>query len=267
MTLFDTYGLGSYVAMGLSFSFSLSSLSSIVSVGVPGLVAAWLQLGFWGLIVITLFIGREWKERTFRNQILAGQSRLSIYFSSLIVCLVIALANLLVFETLMLVTGSLFGVPFFTARQLADTVNLGSKFAVSITLLFVIYLMMACAATSWSYIIPNSWGSLGVFYASCLALLFSVFIVDDIATRNHTSLYLLENFLPGYQSAKLMAFDYDNAITSYKDMGGQGYVYYMPQTTAGHATPFILTTVFSNLFYAAAMTFLGCFSFLKRDLK
>ena len=266
-SLFDTYGLGYYTVMGLSFNFSASSLATIVNGGIPAIVGAYLQLGFWGLIVITLFVGREWKEKTFRNQILAGQSRLSIYLSSLIVCLVIAVANLLVFEALMLVTGSLFGTPFFTANELSHTANLVGKFAISITLLFLIYLMMACAATSWSYIIPNSWGALGLFYASCLALLISVIVVDDFAQSHLLPLYLLENFLPGYQAAKLMVFDYDTAVTSYVDVGGGQYVYYQAVSTAGHAVPFILTTIFSNLLYAAGMTFLGCLSFIKRDLK
>lgn len=60
-SIFETYGLGYYTVMGLSFNFSASSLSTIVSGGIPAIVGAYLQLGFWGLIVITLFVGREWK--------------------------------------------------------------------------------------------------------------------------------------------------------------------------------------------------------------
>ena len=258
--------LASFTLVGFTTSSSLASLTSAFSTA--NIVASSMAVGFWGLIVITLFIGREWKERTFRNQILAGNSRVKIYFSSYIVTISIALANLLVFIIAFLLGGSLFGVPYFSAYYIENIAGYVGTYWASFFMLLLVYLMFASAATSWSYIIPNSWGALGLFYASIVFITIVGTIVTVLGERNHMPVYLFMNFLPDYQTARLTAMSFDTAVTGYaKEVSPYGYITYTSVVTEGHATSFVLTTVFSNLFYIALMDFLGCLSFVKRDLK
>jgi hypothetical protein len=251
---------------GLSFNLSVFSGNYLSSnFYVVAAVSNYLQIGLWSLIVITLFIGREWRERTFRNQILAGESRIAIYLSSLVVSATIGLINLIAFIGLFMIGASLFGVPFF----LPSESSLVGAWWVAFFLCLLIFLTFITGAVCFSYLIPNSWGALGVFVGGSAFISLFTLAIDAACFNTGTVCYLFENFLTPYQYSRLSTLTYDSAISSYTTIVNQysGNTTYHPVISAGHSTSFILTTVFSNLFYMAAATFFGALSFVKRDLK
>jgi hypothetical protein len=140
---------------------------------------------------------------------------------------------------------------------------------VAFFLCLLIFLTFITAAVCFSYLIPNSWGALGVFVGGSAAISLFTLIIDAACLNTGTVCYLFENFLTPYQYSRLSTLSYDSAIASYTSIVNSysGNTTYVPVISTGHSTSFILTTVFSNLFYMAVTTFFGALSFVKRDLK
>jgi hypothetical protein len=255
------------IAANLGFSSS-ASVSSVFS----------FPIGFISLLVISFFIGREWQNRTFRNQILAGHGRLSIYLSAIVVSLIIAIANLLAFEITLWLFGLLLQNPVFTPTQFANVSEFydsntgtttihgltgGPLFAVCFFMSMFLYLVGALIAVSWSFIIPNSWGSLGVFYGMLEGLLLVNLILFLALNLNYIDSYPFTEWLFSNQVSKFQSMGLDSAFKfTTNEYGG-----HVTETVYGRTLPLVIKTLVSGSILGGGMAVLGGLSFVKRDLK
>ena len=256
-------------------SFALSS-AALWCFNVPGSTSSGtailntsLPIGFVILLTICFFIGKDWQNRTFRNQILAGHGRWEIYFAAQLTSLLISLAMVAIWESVIWGLGSALQIPAFLPGQF-DQVVAGKTVAYDVTKVFcvcffmdlLIFISTSVIACAWSFIIPNSWGSLGLLYAffEALALIFIIFYVAG--AFNGASYYYVEEFLLPYQAGKFASFDPDTFITYVFESG-----YWQNVNNAGRSTILVIITCATSLAWIGGMGYLGGLAFQKKDLK
>lgn len=263
------------------FSIPLTSLSSAtliaqasLSTVVTMVVTTYFPVGFLALLVIAFFVGKDWRNRTFRNQILAGHSRLEIYLCAQIITLIISLGLVAVWELTLWVFGLAFQLPAFLEGQFNYTLSDGTKvfsnttgvFVLCFFLCLLIYIAFSVVACAWTFIIPNSWGAVGLIYATFQLLNLVAIIVYAASQMNSNSYYQLQEWLIPYQLSLFTSY--------FPDIGGQ-YVYSSNQGYNGwHLTVFngragmlSLKTAITSLIMMGGMGYLGGLAFAKRDLK
>jgi|GEM_PF-2814470 hypothetical protein len=136
-----------------------------------------------GPAICFFFLTREFHDGTIRNMILSGKKRVDIYLSAVIVAFVICYLNVLVDEAFIWSFGSLFGL----SSGLSDAAAVG-RFLSSMGIFFVISLMYVSVAVSLCFLVPNAFGSFGIFigFTLGLALLYSLIslVLPLLVTNN-----------------------------------------------------------------------------------
>lgn len=255
----DVFSLTQFAIMGTNFGM----YSTYQTKGSQDGINTPILLGFIAVIVVSFFIGREWHNRTFRNQILSGFSRGKIFGASVIVSLAIALANLAAFELFFWLLGLALGVPVFLPNAtIPGFSNTGAAFAIAFFMCLLIYLVFAVIACSWAFIIPNSWGALGLLYATIAFFSLLSLIVLFIESANRDTYYQFSEWLLPYQYSAFSLLSFDDAVKIDLSSG-----YYQTVLVSGRAGALIAKTVISCLVLGGGMGFLGFLSFTKRDLK
>lgn len=262
------------------FSIPLQSLSAttlLTAISYQKLftmaATSYFPIGFLALFVIAFFVGKDWRNRTFRNQILAGHSRLEIYLCAQIITLVIALGLVAVWELTLWVFGLAFQIPAFVDGQFDYTLtssgikvisNTTGVFLLCFFMSLLIYIAVSVVACAWAFIIPNSWGAVGLLYATLQLLNLVAVIVTAASSINFNTYYQLQEWLLPYQLS--LFTDYIPDVR-----GGYFYIknanYWQLLVYNGRAGWLSLKTVISSLVLMGGMGYLGGLAFSKRDLK
>lgn len=255
--------------------FSLSS-AALWCFNVPGASAGGdaifnvsIPMGFVILLTICFFIGKDWQNRTFRNQILAGHGRWEIYLAAQLTALLISLAMIAIWESVIWGLGSALQIPAFLPGQFDQSVG-GQNVAYDVTKVFcisffmnlLIFISTSVIACAWSFIIPNSWGSLGLLYATFEVLAVIFVIIYVAGSFSGVSYYYVEEFLLPYQAGKFASFNPDTYTTYAYENGNWTSVNH-----AGRSTVLILITCATSLLWIGGMGYLGGLAFQKKDLK
>lgn len=231
----------------------------------------YFPLGFIALFIIAFFVGKDWRNRTFRNQLLAGHSRLEIYFAAQITSLIIALSLVVVWELTSWVAGLAFRLPAFRAGQFDYVLTNGAKyignapaaFTLSFFMDLLIFLTFAVVACAWCFIIPNSWGAVGLLYANLELITVISTIIYAVGMVNFNSYYQLQEWLSPYQLSMYSNYIADRYYDfTFVENSGWSLI-----VGNGRGGLLALKTVLTSLFMMGGMGYLGALSFTKRDLK
>jgi len=234
-------------------------------------ITLYFPLGFIALFIIAFFVGKDWRNRTFRNQLLAGHSRLEIYFAAQITSLIIALALVVVWELTVWVAGLAFQLPAFRAGQFDYVLTNGAKyfgnapaaFTLSFFMDLLIFLAFAVVACAWCFIIPNSWGAVGLLYATLELINIVSTIVYAVGTVNFNSYYLFQEWLLPYQLSMYSNYIADRYYDfTFSQTSGWSFI-----VGNGRGGLLAMKTVLASLLLLGGMGYLGALSFTKRDLK
>lgn len=233
---------------------------------IAGLLVGLENFGNWPVIVgpafVSFFFALEWKDGTFRNQLLAGKSRTQVYFSAQIVGLIISFGVLAADLLVTLLLGFAVQMPFFIVAQGQTAAGLASSFWIAFFLLFFLGAFITAVATSFAFIIHNAWGAFG-------CLIGFIFLSSMIYTTtllfqslNYDNYYVWNECVYSYQLMTLQSLNFDS-LTYGARVAGQ----YLEVTVTGRTVPLVLKTFFSALLIGGGMGYLGWLSFTKRDLK
>lgn len=221
------------------------------------------DFGNWPLILgpafVSFFFALEWKDGTFRNQILAGKSRTQIFLSAQILGLIISGAVLFIDLFFFFTLGFAFQIPFFIVGTAQTVDEVVSSFWIAFFLLIFLGIFLATIATSFAFIAHNAWGAFGCFIAFLFLSNIIYGVVSLFQGLNYDNYYVVNECLYAYQASALKSLNFD------------GFSYYGKSgnlvKVVGRTLPLVLKTLFSSLIVGGGMGFLGWLSFTKRDLK
>lgn len=257
--------------------FSLS-MAALWCFGVPASSSAGssgsstnFPLGFLVLLTICFYIGKDWQNRTFRNQILAGHSRWEMYLAAQLTSLLIAFGGIVIWETVLWGLGSALRIPAFLPRQFNVVVagkevsyDLTKVFCLSFFMELLMFLSTAVVACSWAFIIPNSWGALGLLYATFALLNITSGILYLAGYFNGNSYFFIQEFLLSYQYGRFSSYAPDIYMQ---------YVYnrnsgvWVATNFNGRSWILMGETIATSLIFIGGMGYLGGLAFQKKDLK
>jgi hypothetical protein len=224
-------------------------------------------IGIIGLFAASSFVSKEWRYHTIRNSILAGKSRIEIYFSLLVMTLGIALSLILAYQIVYWLVGACFQVPFATANELESDPQFSLHFVFSFFSELFIYLMLVIMATAWGFIVQNPWGALGCFFGALLFFYIISIILSFVEALNGANLNALLDFFPAIQVSKFGSHSWatlDSWVIYEKVEGAYGF---SQSLETGHLVTTSVISYVSELCYASGLTALGILAFTKRDLK
>jgi hypothetical protein len=264
---------------GFTPSFSLSQAAlwcfsvptGSLDVGSSSIFSVNVNVGFVVLILIVFYVGKDWQNRTFRNQILAGHGRWEIYLAAQLTSLLVALGLVSLWESVIWGLGSALQVPAFIPGQFDIRIDASTTIAYDVTkvftisffmelLLFLSFTVITCA---WCFIIPNSWGSLGLLYGTFFVITMLGYILSGVEAFNNQSYYFVQEFLFPYQVTRFSSFSPD-IYTTYEFIENEGWNVI---THTGRTGILCLVTGFTSLFWIGGMGYLGGLAFQKKDLK
>lgn len=258
-----------YSVPALSITSLYGSFMTSTQGAVMSGASTYVPLGFVGLMVICFFVGKDWRNRTFRNQILAGHGRFQIYLTAQLCGLLVALGLVLTWEATIWALGSAFRIPAFLTGQFnvtIDGVNYmpdpAGVFCMSFFMELLIYISLTVLACAWAFIIPNSWGAFGLLYATIEAASLFAAVLYVLGEFNGNSYFQVQEWLMSYQLGQYNAFMSDYYVNYVK--GSYGWT---PTLFEGRQLYLGLKTAASSLIIIGGMGYLGAFSFGKRDLK
>jgi ABC-2 type transport system permease protein len=228
------------------------------SFSIGSLLMGATDFGSWptilGPALISFFFALEWKDGTFRNQILAGKSRTEMFLSGQIVGLIISLSVFLADFLPSLLFGLLFRMPFFLTG-----VDTGS-FWTALGMIFFLGLFLSSLATSLAFLVRNSWGAFGCFIGF-LILASTVYLFTVILeAANFDVYYECHEFLYSYQVSKFQSLSFDS-LTIWRH-GAQS-----PIIVMGRSNWLIAKTFISSLLIGGGVGYGAWRSFLKRDIR
>jgi ABC-type transport system involved in multi-copper enzyme maturation permease subunit len=236
-----------YAEMNAKYGTTISIASTLLS-SIMG-----MDFLSWPLILgpafISFFYALEWKDGTFRNQLLAGKSRTEIYLSSQIIGLLISLAVFVVFFFATLLLGLVYRMPFLLPSE-----NAGD-FCVSFAMMIFLGLFVTVVATSFAFIVHNAWGAFGCLIGFSFLLEMIMLLISLLEFYNVDNYYILKEWIYTYQISRFesLAFDATENLEGIE--------------ATGRTIPLILKTLASSLLGGGGLGFLGWLSFTKRDLK
>jgi hypothetical protein len=264
----NTMSITQVALMGINLPFSASVLSLLgMAFGNGYALNQSFNLGFVALLIIPFFIGKEWRYRTIRNQILCGENRTKIFLSALVSALTIALSCFIVYEICLWAMAACFGAPVFLDAQVKGDPDISAHFALSFFLALWLYLVMSAVACSWSFIIANSWGALGLLYATFIVLNILTLLTEGICDFNHNYVYQLLEWFPPYQFDRAMSYLVDQTYQFVQETDTEGQIYFSPEIVTGRAGILALKTILGGLILGGGMSYLGILAFQKKDLK
>lgn len=229
------------------------------SFSIAALIVSMESFMNWPLVMgpafVSFFYALEWKDGTFRNQILAGKSRTQIYLSSQLMGFFICFSIFLVNFLITLLLGLAVQMPFFILNA---TTTLGSAigtYLVSFFMLFFLGIFVTVVSTSFAFIIHNAWGAFGCLIGFFFFISFVETITNLFESVNQDSYYVFKELLYSYQASRFISLNYDFSDGVYA------------ARVSGRAAALIIKTILSSLFVGGGMGYLGWLSFTKRDLK
>lgn len=240
------------VNQGGQATFSLAQIS-IMNVNFGSNIA------LFSLAIVIFFYAREWKDGTFRNQILAGKSRLQIYLAANITSLIIVFSEVILTQFLIWGLGSAIQM-----KPLLDGESL-NRYFVSLLMLCFIGMAYSVIATSFAFIVKNGWGAFGLLFAFFFVFDVIVGIAQLLQGLNSSGYYaFLECFFP-YQISQFSSagFEYDAALGYVKTNDG----YFNTVIVSGRTVPLIIKTILFSLLFGGGFGVLGGYLFYKTDIK
>lgn len=217
------------------------------------------NIALFSLAIVIFFFAREWKDGTFRNQILAGKSRTQIFLAANITSLVIVFSELFLTQFIIWTLGSAIQMKAFVGSELIG------PYLVSLLMLCIIGAAYSVIATSFAFMIKNGWGAFGLVFALFLFFNIIVGITQLLQSLNSSGYYaFLECFFP-YQISKFASsgFSFDTA-SSFEKIG-EGV--FQPTTVTGRSTPLVIKTILFSILFGGGFGFLGGYVFNKTDIK
>jgi hypothetical protein len=127
----------------------------------------------------------------------------------------------------------------------------------------LIYLTFTVVACAWCFIIPNSWGAVGLLYATFELINVVAVIVFAIGTVNFNSYYRLQEWFSPYQLSMYSSYIADRYY-DFKFTENNGWSFVIGNGRGGMLA---LKTVVTSLLLMGGMGYLGGLAFSKRDLK
>ena len=255
-----------------STSLSAATVGGMTSALSTG-AALYTQFGFLLLLTIAFFVGKDWKNRTFRNQILAGHGRISIYLTAQVTAILISLGGIVLWQLILWGLGSLLRIPAFLDDQFViETVqgtasyDPAANFCLSFFMDLLIFLALTVIACAWAFIIPNSWGALGLLYATFVLFNLIATILYGVSQFNLDTYYQLQEWLFPYQFGIYSNYHGDLAA-KFKHYTSNGSGYWRQVIYPGRTVALALKTTATALLGIGGMGYLGGLSFVKRDLK
>jgi hypothetical protein len=231
-----------------------------------------LTIGFVSLIYISAFFGREWHNRTLRNQILSGHSRFQIFLASFAATAIWCLVGVAIWEIVVWGFGSALGIPAFLTGQYgsykdASFYSYGGTLALSFFMELLIYLTYAAIALSWVYIIGNSWGALGLFVATIFAFDIFYAIIYGVGVSHSNTYYKFMECLFPYQNSAYLSCNPDTTAEYVAVSNGSGGKYFKLQAVYDRTLILAIKTICSSVVLIGGMGGLGYLAFYKKDLK
>ncbi|MBQ7994697.1 MAG: ABC transporter permease [Bacilli bacterium] len=219
-----------------------------------------------GLLFSTNFFAREFNFGTIRNIFLAGKKRIELYVSVLLMTAIITLVFFLIPFVIASLTSVIFSVPLF-----AETTDY-AKFFLGAALILLFGLSCVCFVVSITFMMGRGGPAYWIFYGSFL-LIYVGFTIMNLIQGLHVPgdeaervKYLetwtkINELIPTYQLSYFRAMcDFDNL--------GEASMALFGNTYSLDQMPSIITkAVLEYTLWGGLWTFLGIFTFNRKDLK
>ena len=196
-------------------------------------------------VLISIVLCKDFSQGTVRNKVIAGNTRASIFVSMLFTCFCSIFAIIFVHALLTMIISLIF-FPFqndaFTAADLGN-------FLLSFAFEFLLYMFVA-ALVCFLCVAMKNMGLTIVSYVAVIMIMSIVTSILQIATLVFTD--------DGSFAKKVVEFLQNINIFNFGMVIGKVDKYTTEQ---------ILSCIFSPLFGAVALSFLGALKFNKKDLK
>ncbi len=225
------------------FTISSQSLGALSFMGLPSLL---------GPAFCFFFLTREFHDGTIRNMILSGKKRIDIYLSAVIVAFVICYLNVVIDEAFIWSFGSLFGL----STGLSDAAAVGRFFS-SLGIFFILSLMFVAIAAGLCFLMPNAFGSFGIYlgFVLLLALVFVLFstVFSSLASNGNLSASFFQTF--------------QESMTAYQITYLEGYPSALDVAVTARFGYVALWASLEAVILGGAALFFGGWKFIRSDLK
>ncbi len=206
-----------------------------------GLNIIWMAISFF----VSVFIGKEYDEKTVRNKIIAGHSRAAIYFSDLIV----VLSGALLMQLACFVTGTAVSVPIFGMYDEPLISFIISEISAACIITFYTTLVMMISTVISSKIYAQS---VSMVLVMIIAMAGTI-IFESVSKNGFSPEQIAAISAAGTENMKAFIFKYE------------------PQSQAmivlsGGAADFLPEILFTNIISSAVFTLAGALIFRKKDL-
>ena len=255
-------------------SADLISASSVIIFGINPISFPMGAL----FVFIIIFIGRNWQTRTFRMPILAGESRVKIFFSTYLFAFIMMAYFLALYILPILLIGAI--VP----KEITPILAKGETFAIFAEKLLVMFLniiMWLIIAVFLATSLHNPVGALFVFVGAMfiISTVNSVIWISSMDLTENIPTYKFTEFLSSYQCERAIGGSVVERLFSGLISGGNPNsldIYRAPVATengyemkylSGGATRLIIKTVSTTVIFSGLFTFIGTYVFANRDLK
>jgi hypothetical protein len=198
-------------------------------------------------VLIGLFIGKDITHGTIRNKIIAGYSKVQIYFSTLIISLVITLIGMVIYQGIVAAF-----IPIITF-PISTTAHELQNILIYLALGYLLILVTSTIATFISLLIKNTAGAIilivvVLIFGPTLALLVKL-MFDFLLVYNRMSIFTnplvaqatlndIENvfeYFYFFQATKFNAsiFTYGGEIINFYETEGRNFMWKMVGTSVG----------------------------------
>lgn len=256
--------VGLFAMFGLGLFFSLGKYSDMVRFGAKQYLDDVLFLhtifaGCCSAIFCSLFTGLEFSDGTIRNKLIVGHSRINVYFSNLIICILAAFCMTVSF----LLSYCLFGIPLLLPPKMP--VN-------AICFYMFISLFTITAYVSFFHMISILTGKKAVSAVVCLLVFMGLFLAAaSIYSRIKAPEYITDYFMTAsgmqesepYPNPKFLTGMAKRVYLILFDFLPSGQSIQLACEEVMHPALIALYSVLTTIL----TTIMGIFCFRKKDLK
>jgi len=206
------------------------------------------------LIMVAVFLGKDLTFGTIRNKIIAGYSKKQIYFTHLIISLLLATTALVIYQALVFIVGNGFITPpnDWTAAHFKDFI-----------IRFGLSYLIAWTAVSITVFIELMSKSL----VTALIVTIILFVFGPLIGMGISSYFLFQSALPGGTDLGVRIMDFFYFFQAYSVPNGDLTSILSGDTGAAISASLAWKTLGVNLVMLAGLNYLGIYLFPKTDLK